>query len=271
MESVMGTNIRHWIPPVLLALLHKFHKQDTTWTGNYKSWDEASLVSAGYDSREIFENVRKSAIRVKRGEVAFERDSVTFDKPGYSFPLLAALLYIANSDNNQLKIIDFGGSLGSAYFQYSQILKNFSLVKWNVVEQELFATCGRNEFQSDQLKFYTSIAESLKESESDTILFSSVLQYLKDPYEFINEVLGLKKFRYIFIDRTPFSRTRQDRITIQKGTINSINYSYPCWVIDENKLLSRFMNSYHVVFEFYSDDKPTGTIVFKGCFLERNE
>jgi putative methyltransferase (TIGR04325 family) len=37
---------------------------------------------------------------------------------------------------NKLSILDFGGALGSSYFQNRNILKNKLNFKWGIVEQE---------------------------------------------------------------------------------------------------------------------------------------
>jgi putative methyltransferase (TIGR04325 family) len=38
--------------------------------------------------------------------------------------------------------LDFGGSLGSSYFQNKKFLDALRLVEWNVVEQENFVATG---------------------------------------------------------------------------------------------------------------------------------
>ena len=47
----------------------------------------------------------------------YERDSVLFDTIRYSWPLLSDLLRAASEDQNHLSVLDFGGSLGSSYYQ----------------------------------------------------------------------------------------------------------------------------------------------------------
>jgi hypothetical protein len=42
---------------------------------------EAAARSTGYDAAAIFEKTREATRKVRNGEAAFERDSVTFDKP----------------------------------------------------------------------------------------------------------------------------------------------------------------------------------------------
>ena len=51
------------------------------------------------------------------------------------YPLLAALLRVAAANNGRLSILDFGGSLGSSYFQSRAFLSPCAELRWNVIEQ----------------------------------------------------------------------------------------------------------------------------------------
>ncbi|MDV3001980.1 MAG: hypothetical protein N5P05_003586 [Chroococcopsis gigantea SAG 12.99] len=78
----------------------------------------------GYDKDIILETVKNSLLQVKEGQAIYERDSVLFDKIEYSFPVLTMLLKVALENDSKLSVLDFGGSLGSHYFQY----RNFYLM-----------------------------------------------------------------------------------------------------------------------------------------------
>ena len=83
---------------------------------------------------------------------AFERDGVVFDQPDYNFPLLACLLRVATESGNRLRVLDFGGSLGSTYFQCRPFLGGVSELRWTVVEQPQFVECGRREFEDGEVQ-----------------------------------------------------------------------------------------------------------------------
>lgn len=87
------------------------------WYGNFSSWNEAVIRSTGYDSQIILEKVKNSLLMVRDGMAPYERDSVIFSEVQYSFPLLSGLMWIAAQNNGRLNVLDFGGSLGSSYFQ----------------------------------------------------------------------------------------------------------------------------------------------------------
>ena len=98
-------------PPLLMnALKSKFGSYG--FSGNYSTWEEAKASSEGYDSGSILDKVKEALLKVKNGQAVYERDSVLFDEIEYSWPLLAALLWISSRHDNRLNLVDFGGSLG---------------------------------------------------------------------------------------------------------------------------------------------------------------
>lgn len=235
--------LKEIIPPLLLKLIQK--KQKYGFFGNYKSWQEAQNNSVGYDNPVILEKVKNSILKVKKGEVAYERDSVLFDKIEYSWPVLTGLLWIASQNENSINVLDFGGSLGSSYFQNLNFLKHLKSVKWNVVEQENFVKCGKEIFEDDKLKFFSSIEECCAMNKVDVLLASSSLQYLKDPYSFLKTATDFD-FDYIIIDRTPFLEN-EERITIQKIPPRIYDASYPAWIMNEQKFIEIMKKKYNLV------------------------
>lgn len=251
------------IPPILLR---KFTGLFYGWHGNYSSWQEALNQSEGYDSPDILEKVRDSALKVKNGQEVFERDSVIFDHVEYSFPLLAGLLWIA-TQKRRLNLLDFGGSLGSSYFQNKSFFDSLPEVNWCIVEQPQFIKAGIEEFENSHLHFLNSINDCFRSYEIDTVLLSSVLQYLQDPYALLSEII-LKKPDFIIIDRTPYI-TGNDRITIQKVHPRIYKGKYPCWFFNEKKFISFLSTEYKLILEFDAFDRANIKSRFKGFLFQR--
>jgi putative methyltransferase (TIGR04325 family) len=232
------------------------------WHGDFSSWKEAS-------NPQILERVCDSLRKVRRGEAAFERDSVAFSTVEYSFPLLAALLWIASREG-RLHVLDFGGSLGSSYYQHRRVLTSVKQVSWSVVEQENVVVAGRAEFEDDILRFFTSIDECKRAVSSDVLLLSSVVQYLEAPHAFIDGILRLD-FPYVLTDRTPFIDHGRDRLTRQVVYPHIYEASYPCWFLDEGRFLSHFADRYETVFEFDALDRANILSRFKGFLFVRKD
>ena len=201
---------------------------------------------------------------MKNGEAVYERDSVLFDKIQYPWPLLANLLWIASKNGDKLNILDFGGSLGSTYFQNINYLKHLNYLKWNIVEQKNFVDCGKELFENENLKFFYTIDECIKIQKPDVAILSSVLQYLEKPYEILQELID-NLFEYIIIDRTFFLDIDNDKIMVQKVPEDIYNVSYPCWFLSKKKFLNFIKNHYILISEF---DDYLGCKDAKGFFFK---
>ncbi len=234
--------IKKVTPPFLIDLIHP--RRQYGFIGNYKTWIEAMANSKGYNDPVILEGVKAAALKIKNGEAAYERDSVLFYQKDYNWPLLASLLWIAEQNNRTLNILDFGGSLGSTYFQHREMLKYLVSFNWNIVEQENFVSYGKKYFEDDQLKFFSSITDCLAVTHPNVFLASSTLQYLEKPYELMAKVVNLG-FDYLILDRTPFLPST-DRITVQKVNPHIYDASYPAWLLNENKFLKIVYKGYKI-------------------------
>ncbi|HRN41263.1 MAG: methyltransferase, TIGR04325 family [Flavobacteriales bacterium] len=238
--------LKELLPPILVKYLSSFFYG---WTGNYKSWEEAQKKCSGYDSEIIFNRVKNALLKVKSGEAVFERDSVIFDKIQYSFPLLSALSQTALHSSKKLSVLDFGGSMGSSYYQNRKLFQQLNHFSWNIVEQKHFVEEGKKTFADETLKFYYTIDDCLSEQQINFFLLGSVLQYIEKPYELLDIILS-KKITYIHIDRTPVFKNNNDRITIQKVPKSIYEAQYPCWIFNETKLINYICNAgYELVFD----------------------
>lgn len=240
--------LKRIIPPIIIELFKQSNKYG--FFGNYKNWQDALADSKGYSDPIILEKVKNSLAQVKNGHVAYERDSVVFNKIQYSWPILTSLLWISSQNNNCLNLIDFGGSLGSSYFQNIGFLKHLNNLKWNIIEQKDWVTCGNKFFRDNSLEFFDSIESCIKTNTSNVILLSSVIQYIEKPYEFA-EKINKYSFDYIIFDRTTFIKDK-DRLTVQKVSPRIYNVSYPAWFLNENRFLYIFKEKYRLIADFNS-------------------
>jgi putative methyltransferase (TIGR04325 family) len=234
--------------------------------GTYRSWANAQRASAGYDTAAIFQRVRNAALKVKRGDAVFERDSVCFYKEEYRWRSLACLLATAAGRHDHLRVLDLGGSLGSYYYQHRKFLAMLKKVRWSVVEQQHFVACGREEFQDECLRFHESVGDCLSEGPVDIALLSSVLQYLERPYAML-AMLANAEVPYLLVDRTAFIEGTEDRLAVQR--VPNFNDSYPAWFFSRQKF-RQFIGEagYRPVTDFQSDvDLGFGN--YEGIFLKR--
>jgi putative methyltransferase (TIGR04325 family) len=249
---------------------------DHIWfRGNYSSWAEAREASTGYDAPEILEKVRASTLAVISGAAACERDSVAFERTEYSLPLLVFLLYVSSRSDNRLSVLDFGGSLGSSYWQNRKFLSHLRHLRWSVVEQPHFVDTGRAEIANDVLRFYRSVDECLTHERPNTVLLSSVLPYLEHPFDLLDRLLAQRPLSVI-VDRTPFFvNDIPQRLTVEHVDPSVYEGSYPAWFFNMMHFCDRLHASgYHVVQEFDSWESWTvdGNLAQNKCLLiERRE
>lgn len=235
----------------------------------YQSWHEALQKCSGYDSQIIIDKVYQAAFKVKSGQAVYERDSVIFEKIQYSWPILSALLWVAAQNDGCLNIIDYGGALGTSYYQNKKFLDNLKKVRWNIVEQGHFVELGKKEFENESLKFYFDLDSCVRENQVDAVLFSGVLQYLENPFAVLQKVRD-SFIKFVLVDRTSFHNGGQDKIIIQKVPGAIYKVSFPCWVFSENKFLSFFEKD--TIFESFESFKEelNFNVSFKGYIVQLN-
>lgn len=215
------------------------------FVGKFKTFKEAKAKCKGYSAQNILDKTLESVLKVKNGEAVFERDSAIFDTIQYSHQMLSALFKAGIENNNQLNVLDFGGSLGSHYFQNKEFLKPIKINNWTVVEQPHYVKVGNAQIADDILNFKNSIDEV---DNANILIIASVLQYLPNPYEFA-EKFANSGIKYILIDRTPFA-LKGETISIQVVPKCLYKAQYPAWFLDENKIKEIFNKNYELVYEY---------------------
>lgn len=245
LKKILPKNIKLW----LYRLKHPAKKDG--WFGNYPTWNDAQKECSGYENKVILEVVKNAILKVKNGEAVYERDSVLFDEIQESENLSNIFNSISQNNQHQLNLIDFGGSLGSSYFQHKKLLNSSILFNWNIVEQKHFVDCGKKYFENKELHFFNSIDEAIAKHQSKVLFASSVIQYFEKPYELINTILNFD-FEYIIIDRTGFIDAEKERITKQIVPKSIYEASYPCWFLNEQKFIEAFSNKYNLEIDFPS-------------------
>jgi len=233
--------VKDWLPPVLFRAIRQLNGKGMRFEGNYQTWADAAAFCTGYDAGSILDKVLEATLKVKRGQALFERDSVIFDEIQYSWPVTAALMWAAARNNGELHVLDFGGALGSSYFQNRRFLSQLKAVSWHVVEQAHFIEKGKKFIEDDILKFHSSIEESVKFISPNVILLSSVAQYLPCPEWLFNQINSIDADILVF-DRTPFTAALQDTICIQYVPSDIYKASYPIWLLSRVKLLGQLSN-----------------------------
>ena len=261
--SKLSFLLRSLIPPIFFIVSRKLSptksKSGIFWRGNYNSWSDALQDTVGYDDEKILDSCSKALSKVKNGEAAFERDGFLFEDIVYSWPLLAILQKAAIENSGKLVVLDFGGSLGSTYYQLKGFFSKELMIEWCVVEQKSFVECGLENFENTNLHFFHTVEDCLKKYKPNLLLLNSVLQYLDDPYTWIGKFMGFD-FPYVVLDRTGFVANGNDILTIQNVKTEQYATSYPAWFFGKDSLIKTFLKKYSVV-SLLDDTIPPPSVI----------
>ncbi len=219
------------------------------YVGRFEDWQAAKGQTMGYQDPAIAEKVAAAVKKILSGTAIYERDSMLFERREFSFPLAATLLWIATKTQGQLRVLDFGGGLGTSYFQNKPFMNWISHVEWSIVEQPSFVEQASTVFRGHPLNFYSNLNEGLQAVKPQFALLSSSLQYVEKPYEVLKEV-SEAKVDVIMIDRTLFSSDRLDYATRQYVPQSIFPAVIPTWVFSKRKFLDYMQQNYCLVSEF---------------------
>ena len=260
------------LPPVLVSLCRRRGSDESPYgfTGSFPTWAAAQNASRGYAAPEILESMLAAALRVKRGQAACERDTVCLPDIEYSWPLMAGLMWAAAQSAGELRVLDFGGALGTTYFQSRRFLAGLRHLSWGVVEQPHVVQAGREQLADGTLRFYPDIDACCREIHPNVVVFASVLQYLEHPYAVLEQCFA-RQVPFLLIDRTPFADSAADRICVQRVPPVIYNGSYPAWVFSRSRFTDCLAHR-EVVAEFDSTiGNPMPGCVLKGFIVRTGE
>lgn len=237
--------------------------------GPFNSWADARKKSTGYDTKHVLAAVLDAALLASGQDGVYERDSVLVGPEQRSWPLSASLLFAASALDHRFRVVDFGGSLGSAYFHNRELLDGVDL-EWIVIEQKKFVKAGRKHFQNNELSFTDEVGSKFNDSRPLVLLISSALQYVEKPFTVLERLLESKP-DFIIFDRTPFHGGSEDILMVQDVPAQIYEASYPIWIFSEPKLMRLISVDYQLVSPFTSPEGRIHTkkieVVFQGLFF----
>lgn len=263
--SRIKSALRRFVPPVMLDVLRRsvpdaVRPGTIQYAGNYSSWAQARAHATGYDAPLILGKAIAAARKVKSGKSPYERDTVVFDRIEQFWPVLAGLLHAATRSGGRLSVLDFGGALGSSYYQNRRFLEHIPEFRWSIVEQEHFVEAGRREFETASLRFYSTVEDCVHQEKPNVWLLSGVVQYLEDPYAFLAG-MAAQPIPYAVLDRLLFLSRGKTRLAVQTIPPQIYDASYPCWIFDEGEFERLLSATFGIQARF---DSHAGSVVDLG-------
>ena len=263
------------LPPAGQDLLRRLVASSGTCTGGgsviqyvgpFTSWDEARRHAIGYDAPNIVAKVLAATQAVIDGKAAFERDSILFSHEEYNYPFLTSLFAVATKTGGRLRVVDFGGSLGSSYWQNRKLLRRFcSEVSWRVVEQPTYLQAASKLLYLEPLTFYPTIPEACQNERPDAIVFSGVMQYIENYREIFAQAVAAEP-EFIVIDRTPellqsVGGDNPGAIMVQNVSPQIYSASLPCCIYNPGALAAA-LPGYEALYAYKDAVDGTFTCAF---------
>jgi putative methyltransferase (TIGR04325 family) len=267
---VAGRFLKPVIPAPLRTRLRCFFGWQW-FRGDYRDWAQARAASGGYDDKAIGQKVLAATLEVKAGRAAFERDGVLFYSAEADRPLLERLQEIARLAHGRLRVLDFGGSLGSNYWRHRTFLPDGDNLRWDVVEQGAFVEAGREHLADTPLKFHFDVQAAQAAREHDVLLCSCVLQYLEEPFRALEDWSRLE-IPLVLLNNLPLHANGPDRLRVQHVPPSIYAATYPVWFFNRETFLQRASVHYEILKVFEAEAKwPLGWGMFQstGLLLKR--
>jgi len=238
--------------PLVEAGIRITRYSSSMWTGDYARWCDVRPLCQGYQSEGILRKCHEALRLVRAGQAKYERDSLLFNDSRLCWELLTVAERVA-AEEGRLSVLDFGGALGSVYYQHRSWLDRIPDLRWHVVEQAQFVEVGKTDAADGRLHFFHTIEESMASDAPNLILLSGVTQYLDDPYAWISRFNAIPEIAFIVLERVPIIKDGRGRDMLTKQTVAPHIYesSYPSWFFHEPGFLAAF-DRYQLVAEYPS-------------------
>jgi putative methyltransferase (TIGR04325 family) len=253
--------LRQLTPPILWeAGSHIVKRPYVEFEGPLLSWPEAAARAAGWN-RATDEIALSAAQKVIDGLAVAERDGIALDSTHHSTTVLAFLAMLA-ARHHAVRVIDFGGGLGSNYYQGRTVLSALGLpVSWTVIERPSLAAIGREKFQTEELQFSETIEAVSKICAG--LIFTGSLQYVPDPFDTTSPMLD--DIEIVALDRVLVSNDSEHAVFVQHPPSWHPwrDHSFPVWRFSRGRLMEWFKaRGFKIIEEFSIPSRPETGLLF---------
>jgi putative methyltransferase (TIGR04325 family) len=160
------------------------------------------------------------------------------------------LYWAAKNISENIKVLDFGGSFASAFFQNLRVLSSLD-IKWKVVEQQHFVDAAKKIVNDTRVTFFSDVEACIKNEKPNFAHFGSSLQYLENPYLAL-EKISTSEIKILVLDRIPVHKGFEDIVAAQRVSDSIYDSSYPVWILSEEKLKKALSGNWLLLSEFYA-------------------
>jgi len=214
-KRVIGKKIENKIKNTLLRKNKIEFKENKN--GKYINYlDNSSYIKKNFNLLEL--SKKNFFLTVKDGKLRNINNS--------NFFILDKLKDLVEKYNSKLNIIELGGGVGQKYLEFRKLIgENFSF-NWNIIEQKKYLDyLKRKKFSN--LRLSSNLDNLTLNSQNPCVLiFSTSMQYIKDPYCLINKINNNNKIKYLLIENAPLSEKKENKLLQRHYSYKKIFYSF---------------------------------------------
>jgi putative methyltransferase (TIGR04325 family) len=225
-------------PPAITAALRRAsNRLKPMIVGDFATYDQAiaALPSAqAYEQDYIIQKTIDDTHRVQRES----QDQSLAYTPALQ-RLLASLAGPIATRNRPdvLRVVDFGGQMGTHFFYARAVLPASLQLQWTVCETPATAAAARKHVNVPGLSF-TDDLDSLSREPVDLVFTSGTLMHLPSPTEWLKKLLALRT-HWCVIERTAMTDWSRDRLGVQmRSSPRGREAAYPFWLVRHAQYLA---------------------------------
>lgn len=235
--------LKLFVPPVLVDLVRGRLNLPPgyTWEGIYPHRRDVPVRHASYDHEarisEMAAQGRDLLGQVRAGQ-----------RPGLWHDTLALVAATVSAGSGRLRVVDFGGAMGTGFIQLIATLPPTTALEYHVVDLPGMCAAGREVFASEpRIRFHTTLAEV--PAEPDIVYVNSVLQYIDDYASQLRALAALRAPR-LLLARTAIG----DFPTFATRQLNLPGQVLAYWFLNQDEVLGVLAGAgYRLAFESLGD------------------
>jgi len=225
--NLFRRSVKHVTPPILVESYRRLNqvRQNYTWEGIYQHMRDVPTVNASYGYSE---RVREMSVQA----AGFLADMRAGQIACLWHDFLASVAATTSASSGKLRVLDFGGAVGSGFIQLCTVLPKATTLEYHVVDLPEMCAAGRILFADEpRIYFHTAVANVI--DKPDIVYVSSVLQYIEDYAERLRTLAAVGA-RWLILARVatgniPTYATRQ---------LNLPGQVLPYWFLNRDELVN---------------------------------
>lgn len=172
--SGLHSVLQSFVPPAVPALLRRIWPtmRHPIWKGIYRHCRDVPAFGGTYDDQrrviEMSEEAERLFSDIQKGK-----------KLTLWHQMLASVAALVAADRGSIRVIDFGGGMGTGFLQLLTTLPPGTAIRYDVIEMEKMCSAGRELYKNEpRICFHASLDDCAPAP--DIVYVNSALQYVDD-------------------------------------------------------------------------------------------